>query len=100
MVGNEARYQNFLEALSVTELYNALQDFKPRAKSETRRVPALQLSPARRALDIDKLVADYKAGWSLRQLEDKNSICRETVTLKLRKAGATIRERGSNVRIR
>jgi len=97
-VGNEARYQNFLGASNVTELYNALQDYKPRGESETRRVPALQLSPARRALDIKKMVSDYKTGWSLLQLAEKNGICRDTVTLQLRKSGVKIRKRGSNVR--
>jgi hypothetical protein len=43
-VGNEARYQNFLAAQNVTELYNALQDFKPRTQNETRRVPALKVA--------------------------------------------------------
>lgn len=99
LVDYEARYQNFLGASNVTELYNALQDFKPRAKTETRRVPKLRLSPARRALDIDELTGNYKAGWSLRQLAQKNGICRDTVTLQLRKAGITIRRPGCNVRM-
>lgn len=98
LVGNEGCYQNLAAARTVTELYNALQNFKPRAKGEARRVPAQRLSPARRALDIDKLVAGYEAGWSLRQLADNNGICRETVTLQLRKVGVAIRLRGSNVR--
>ena len=97
MVGVEGWYQNLAIARTVTQLYNALQDFKPRAKSEARRIPALRLSPGRSALDIGKLVLDYRGGWSLRQLAEMNGICRETVTLQLRKVGVTIRARGSNV---
>ncbi len=78
LVGNEGWYQKFLCASNVRELYDALQGFKPRATSEARRVPALQLSPARRALDTDKLVRDYNDGWSLRQLARQNGICRDT----------------------
>jgi helix-turn-helix protein len=84
------------------KLYQALHKLKDQdlvKQAQERVAHASRLSPARRALDICKLAADYKAGWSLRQLAEKNGICRETVTLQLRKAGVAIRLRGSNVRV-
>jgi hypothetical protein len=95
--------QNFSTARIIQKLYQALHKLKGQANVEPlqKRVRhASRLSPARRALNIEKLVEDYKSGWSLRQLAQKNGICRETVTLQLRKAGVEIRLRGSNIYIK
>ncbi len=90
--------QNISATQRITELYDAVKNCKSRSQNKTRRVPALQLSPARRGLDIDRLATDYRAGWTLQQLADKNGIHKDTVTLQLKKAGVNIRPRGSNMR--
>jgi hypothetical protein len=95
--------QNFSTARNIQKLYQTIHKLKDQANVEPtqeRVTHASRLSPARRALSIDALAADYKSGWSLRQLAEKNGIHRETVTLQLRKVGVVIREPGSNVRVR
>ena len=57
-----------------------------------------RLSPSRRKLKIEVLVADYEAGGSLRELAAKYGVNRKTVALQLRKAGVVLRLPACNVR--
>lgn len=86
-------------AKGIAKLYPALQNFEERSKDNKPQWPNIKplLSPARRALDVNELALEYKAGRSLRQLAAKYGIDRKTVALQLRKVGVPLRSPGCNV---
>jgi DNA invertase Pin-like site-specific DNA recombinase len=88
-------------AKALRKLLHEVENMEPRRTNKTVTLKQSEhkilLSPARRRLNIDVLIAQYEAGRSLRELATEHGVDRKTVALQLRKAGVVLRLPGCNV---
>jgi len=96
--------QNLASVIKMQRAYQSLHGMQDpiEAKYATRwddPLPQHRQSPALRKLNIKVVAAEYEAGQPLRELAAKFGVDRNTVALRLRKAGVILRLPACNVYI-
>jgi hypothetical protein len=88
-------------AKALRKLLHEVENTEPRRTNKTVTLINPEhktlLSPARRRLNVDVLIAQYEAGKSLRELAVEHGVDKKTVALQLKKAGVVLRSPACNV---